>query len=201
MKMSWLLIGALAFGAAPGVTAQTTVNPVTTTAVSGFTSTDVTWLAVGEGPVGVMGLSWSEDGDKPCTFQVFQRALQGSVASSWTQPMDICGVYTSNPFTANSSKTISFEDHARYYVRGIRVCNNNRDNHRLKGVRIYAAKVWSTREQVDELSASEMEDRTNCATWDSPVYCPADHIASAIVVHHSEDEITGLALRCRRVSY
>lgn len=199
MRTNLLLAAALAGIGASGAAAQRTVDPVTTTEVSGFRSSEVTWLAVGEGLLGISGLGWSEDGDKPCWMQVYQRALQGEVTSSWTDPMDICGVRTSHPFSVDSGKSILFGDNPRYFVRGIRACNNNRDNHRLKGVRIYAAKVWATRAQIDELSHSEAEDRTNCATWDAPVYCPDGQIASAVVVHHSDDEITGLALRCRRV--
>ena len=115
--------------------------------------------------------------------------------------MDICGG-SAVPFVVGSlTKTVSFDGNARYFVRGIAACTNTRSNHRVKGVWIYAAKVWATQEQVDALSASDQEDRPNCDQWHSAVYCPTGQIASAIVAHHSDREITGLALRCRRVEY
>jgi hypothetical protein len=148
-------------------------------------------------------MSWDEDGDKPCDMEIDPRALSGP-ASSGSSPasMDICG----NPEpslagTTSQRKTVSFGGNPRHYLRGVAVCTNNNDNHRLKGIRIYAAKVWLAPEQVDELSASDQADRPNCATWHPAVYCPADQIASALVVHHSDKEITGLGLRCRKVEW
>jgi hypothetical protein len=106
-----------------------------------------------------------------------------------------------SPLPQSSSRTVSFTYDVRYFIRGIAVCNNNNSNHRLKGIRIYPAKVWVTQQRVDELTAKEEASHTNCASWSSAEYCPANQVASAIVVHHSDKEITGLALRCRRVDY
>lgn len=47
----------------------------------------------------------------------------------------------------------------------------------------------------------DQKEQPNCANWDTPVFCPANNVASAVVVHHNDREITGLALRCRRVEY
>ncbi len=83
------------------------------------------------------------------------------------------------------TKAVRFNGNPRYFIRGVAICNNNKGNQRLKGVRIYAAKVWATEERVDGLTSSEAEDHPNCSTWDNPVYCPANNVASAVVVHHN----------------
>lgn len=198
--LGWITL-ALATGA--GATAghgQHTVNPVTTTSISGFNASDLTWLAVGEGDFGIAGLSWDEDGDKPCRMWAQPRALDYAVPGAGPQ-MDICGA-AAVPFVVGSiTKTVAFDGNARYFVRGIAACTNGQSNHRLKGVRIYAAKVWANQNPVDGLSASDEEDRPNCSQWHTAVYCPSGQIASAIVAHHSDKEITGLSLRCRRVAY
>jgi hypothetical protein len=199
---SWVVTVLAVGGSTRTATAQRTVDPVTTTTVSGFTSSVVTWLAVdGGGTNGISAVTWREDMDKPCFMSVTPRNLvEGTQALP--NAMDICGVYTTPAFGGiNTERTLTLASNPRYFVRGVAVCNNDKSNHRLKGVRIYPAKVWATQEQVDELSWNQQTSLTNCERWDSAVYCPADSVASAIVVHHSTKEITGLALRCRRVTY
>jgi hypothetical protein len=187
---------------APWAQAQTTINPVTTTAISGYNAAQLTWLAVGEGPIGIKAVRWFEDGDKPCFMQIYQRALSGSPVSDFGAQLDICGGNDIGvPGAGSWEKTVTFDGYPRYYIRGVSVCTNNNSNHRLKGIRIYAAKVWATEERVDQLSTKDEKDRPNCANWHPAVFCPADNIASALVVHHSDKEVTGLALRCRRVDY
>jgi hypothetical protein len=196
----WIVLALATVALVTPAYGQRTVNPVTTTAISGFNASDLTWLAVGEGDFGISGLSWDEDGDKPCRMWVQPRALSNAAAGGGGQ-MDICGP-VAVPFVVGSlTMTVSFDGNARYFIRGIAACTNGQSNHRLKGVRIYAAKVWTTEEPVDALAASDEEDRPNCSQWHSAVYCPTGQIASAIVAHHSDREITGLALRCRRVEY
>jgi hypothetical protein len=199
-RLGWITLALAAAGAVTPVQGQRTVNPVTTTAISGFNASDLTWLAVGEGDFGISGLSWDEDGDKPCRIWVQPRALDYAVPGAGAQ-MDICGSTGLSVMGGSLIKTVSFDGNPRHFVRGIAACTNSQSNHRLKGVRIYAAKVWATQEQVDGLSVSDQEDRPNCSQWHTAAYCPTGHIASAIVVHHSDQEITGLALRCRPVEY
>ena len=196
-----MMVGLVAAGSASAVTAQRTVDPVSTTAVSGYTSSDVTWLSVGgAGNVAIKGLTWREDADKPCHMAISERGL--AEATPWDAPsMDICGIVSSYLIATATERVLSFDANPRYFLRGIAVCNNDKSNHRLKGIRIYAAKVWSTQQQVDELTMSQQTSLTNCDRWDSAVYCPADNVASAVVVHHNNKEITGLALRCRPIDY
>jgi hypothetical protein len=180
--------------------AQELVDPVTTTAISGYGSNEVTWLNAGMSGSGLYAVSWSEAADKPCFMVVARRSLSnnGQLTDGVSDILNGCG-------GTSSTKTASFEQHERYFIRGLAVCTNNNDNHRLKGVRIYAAKVWLTKQDVQTLSVSEEASRTNCATWHAAVYCPAGTIAAAIVVHPTgaspNIEITGLALRCKKVHY
>ena len=200
--LSWGVFGWIVLsGGATVATGQTTVGPVTTTAISGYNAAELTWLAVGEGPFGINEVSWWEDSDKPCFMRIGVRTLKEPASFGGQQQIDICNPGLVDYFVGTETKTVTFQSNPRHVVRGVAACTNNKDNHRLKGVRIYAAKVWTTSEQVEELSVSDQEDRPNCATWHRAVYCPVDQIASALVVHHSDKEITGLALRCRKVEY
>lgn len=183
------------------------VDPVHTTNVSGYANSgETTWLAKGPGEYGIDAISWHEVGDKPCAFTVRAKSLSPSSRSGSSEQMSICDGgfrlpqnWLYNPSPNGDTKTVVFDGNPRHYLRGIAVCTNNDNNHRLKGIRIYPASV-DTDGNVNNLSSQESASRTNCATWHAAVYCPNGQVASGIAVKHSDREVTGIALRCRRVS-
>jgi hypothetical protein len=187
--------------------AQTLSNP-NVTAVSGHRATDITWLESGSNENGLGGLAWSENDDKPCTMVVAAKRLNNGAGTGGGGSLNLCrdgiswwpaGV-SQLLDVLNRGQTKGVELSAqRSFIRGIAACNTNANNNRIKGVRIWAATVDANTFAVTPTN-NRVEDRhTNCATWDSPAYCPNDAIAVAVVVHHDRDAITGLALRCMRV--
>lgn len=184
-----------------------TVDPVQTSNISGFANSgETTWLAKGPGEYGIDALSWHEVGDKPCAFTVRSKSLSAGSASGSSERMNICGAGFSlpsnpiyNPSANGDARTVVFDGNPRHYLRGIAVCTNNDNNHRVKGIRIYPASV-GTDGTVTNLNSNESASRTNCATWHAPVYCPNGQIASGIAVKHTDNEVTGIGLRCRRVA-
>lgn len=86
----------------------------------------------------------------------------------------------------------------------VQVCHNDRDNRRVKGLRINGSRIRSDGTLVVEGNADAAE-RPNCRTWAPAVICPANTMATGLVVHSSEasgdnEQIVGLQLICREVS-
>ena len=203
-----IVLALSAMGVPSFARAQLTVDPVTTTGISGYRGS-VTWLAAVSSLTAMNGVEWDEHSDKPCTMGLRVGTLTTPAYGDYVPGahIEICGgnEHFIFPLTANSARTVQLTRLGEY-VRGIQVCTTNANNHRLKGIRLYSATVayhvslgpvWPASVSVTNVAGSEESTQANCATWNSAVYCPANQIASALVVHHTAEEIVGLALRCR----
>ena len=196
-----------AMGAATVNTEPRTVEPVSATSISGFSGGEITWLSMGAGEFGIDAISWWEVSDKPCALTVRSKSLSTGSAPGSSQRMNICGrgfILPANPYingAANDAdaKAVVFDGNPRHYLRGIAACTNNDNNHRVKGIRIFPASV-ALDGTVNALSSNESENRPNCSIWRQAVFCPNGQIASGVEVRHTDEEITGLGLRCRRVT-
>jgi hypothetical protein len=100
-----------------------------------------------------------------------------------------------------SWKTVSFANRPRYFIRGVAVCKTSNDNNRIKGIRIYPAKVWHTARDIEPIHEPEEVSRTNCGQWEPARFCPTNYIAVQLMVYHRPHQITGLGLKCRPVTY
>jgi hypothetical protein len=187
-----------------GVRAQSiaTVDPVTTTAVSGYTASRTTQIGFGAGPEAVARMWWGERGDKPCELQFDGKSLDFAVTSYTRETFNLCdGGSSSSAWSTNGSgRVVEFGPARdwRYLVMGIAVCTNNSNNHRLKGIKIFAGGVpGATPKKIYHYGIWDSAEQANCATWHRQVSCPNEQIASGLVIHHTSEEITGIALRCR----
>lgn len=188
------------------VTRPTLVDPVHVTSVSGFRDDELTWVAFGPGTTGVQGVRVRENYDKPCALEISGKSLEQGSRDEGDEELNICtdgfqfpqGALSFLNGLSTSDKAVVFDGNPRHYLRGIAVCTNNNNNHRLKGIRIYPASV-GTDATVNALGSYEEFRQTNCSQWHTAVYCPSGQVASGLAVHHSDEEITGIALRCRRV--
>ena len=86
----------------------------------------------------------------------------------------------------------------------IQVCHNDRDNRRVKGLRINGSRIRRDGTLVVEGNADAAE-RPNCRKWAPAVICPENTMATGLVVHATEasgdnEQIVGLQLICREVS-
>lgn len=83
------------------------------------------------------------------------------------------------------------------YIRAIRVCNNNNNDHKLKGVEIKSAYITST-DYVSE-SVTDIYEQPNCDTWDSWVTCPEGEVAVGVRMNYETDWFVGMELKCAEV--
>jgi hypothetical protein len=145
---------------------------------------------------GLMEITWFEDRDQPCHLGTRLRTLTEGTEVYTNGEFNHC---VGNP---GNRKEVGFWDNPRYFVRGIAVCSSKSGNkERMKGIKLYAAKAWLTKPEVEELTTAVMEDHTNCGTWNAAVFCPADHAATSLVIHRSDRSITWLGLKCRPIQY
>jgi hypothetical protein len=171
----------------------------TRTSYSGWAGTISTTGEVGMiegGMSGLIGITWYEDSDQPCHLGTHLRTLtQGSEAY-------IDGDFKHCAGNPGNIKSVGFWDNPRYFVRGIAVCSSRTGkSERVKGIKLYAAKAWLTKPEVEELTTAVMEDHTNCGTWNAAVFCPADQAATSLIIYRADRSITGLGLRCRPIQY
>ncbi len=193
-------------GAPPGGAAAADEQPffvgdqLTSTGYSGWAGTvsyaDAPVLPEG-GMGGLYGIDWYEDGDQPCHLGTYWRTL--------TQGTE---VYTNGDFdhcagSPGNRKAVQFSDNPRYFIRGIATCSSKVDKNkqRIKGIKVYAAKVWLGKPEVEELTTAIQDDHKNCDTWNAAVFCPADQAATGLVIHRLDRSISALGLRCRPILY
>ena len=172
------------------------------TAVSGVRGTIRHSLDIGQ--QALRGLTWSERYDRPCYFKTLNRDLDDGKDLTVSPYWNGCGDNWGN------TKQVDFDNNARYYVRGLAVCDSkNAGNDRVKGIRIYAAKVWKTKKVIDPLSVKSEAKHANCDTWRSAVYCPSNAVAHGAVLFYDNKfgfpgtsaETTGIVLLCREVDW
>ena len=154
---------------------------------------------------GIKGFSWWENQDKPCKFTVHRVSLNdvSPYANSLTDvkkhPTDnSASICAGSP---GDEKTVKFVDGTQRFVRGIAVCTSDKNkssDERIKGLRIYAAKV-NENGTVESLDVNRDDSQTNCKIWHAPVYCPRDYIVTALRLHQINDYFTGIGIKCRQV--
>lgn len=96
--------------------------------------------------------------------------------------------------SANSPKTIGFDD-SDTYIRGVAVCLN-KSKTKLKGVKIWGAKVNRNNGVLNTISTPKKWERTNCKHWGEAKYCPGGKIATG---PSGAGRAIGIALECRKV--
>lgn len=147
-------------------------------------------------------IDWFEDSDRPCRIEVSGELDNGSGRS-----MDECGSGSVFGAFSGSRKTVRMRVNGEPTpIQALQVCNNDRSNRRLKGIRILAGSVDALG-RVNQLPDVDTESRPNCSTWSNIVSCGANQLATGILVHSSEagvlsnaEQITGLQLICREVT-
>lgn len=175
---------------------------VTTTNVSGHTGTPKT---VGNPssvtPWGLKELALGEKHDKPCYLHVLARSLPDGDQTNAVLPDGTANLCGGNAYDA---LRVNFADNARYFIRGLQVCTTDkadtRDN-RIKGVKIYPAKVDKETGAVSDLTSYEKVENPNCKKWHPAVYCPKGSVAVEVVGHQTDGIYRGLGMKCRAVTY
>ena len=183
-------------------------TPATITGVSGYPG--LTELVDATREFGVYGVAWAEQSDIPCSMSLLERRIDDGQNTA-ARTLDLCGRESGFRVlglvwvpTGGASRQADFAGAGRRFIRGIQVCANP-GNKRMKGVRIFAARVALGDGTVTTVNAQKEAKMPNCAPdeWDDPVYCPAARVATGIVVHYVGrrgrimNKVTGLSLQCR----
>ena len=84
------------------------------------------------------------------------------------------------------------------YIRAVRACNNNNNDHKLKGLQVMSAYIDDD-EYVAEPGMADIYEQPNCDDWDSWVTCPEGEVAVAVRMNHENDAFTGIELQCAEV--
>ena len=145
--------------------------------------------------MGITGISWAEQGDKPCDVTVRATSLESTIFRLNSRSKEICTDGTAD------LKTVRFSSY-KNYLRGIAACTTDRkssSNVCLKGISIYPAEV-SSYGSVKELNTYEEVKHSSCAEWFSPVFCPSGYVASGLKLSLSGGSFQGLGLMCRQIT-
>lgn len=192
---------------ATAVEAQQLTGSASPTGISGFTSV----LGRMGGPSGfaLYGIAWDETQNKPCRLWLLVRNLRDGTNTRAAEPaLDMCGrerFYLGSvaiPLGLGGNRRADFATSPRFFVRGIAVCANS-GNHRLKGIRIYPARVQPDGGPIGTNGQMVEAKQPNCGNneWRSPVFCPSGQVAFGLLLHTDRGSLTGLGLRCRAVEW
>lgn len=168
-------------------------NTASHTAVSGYAGSASDAFHVSLGDRGITQIAWEELSDRGCFISVTGKDPDNASDTSSSVNGDHCHGIS----RVDSRKTVKFKDNPRYFVRGIAVCTNNKSNHRLKGIKIVAAKLPTGNDDVQTLTVTNKKDRTNCKNWHQTVYCPSNKVASGLNVKVKDSAFVGIGLQCK----
>lgn len=168
---------------------------VNTTAVSGFSGSAVTVNL--ESPLALTGIGTRENGDKPCQVTYSFRNLNSGSGQAGRDTNLTC-------VSGNSSSRKDAILGDNFYVYSVQVCTTNVNNtarSRVKGIRIWGARVNPDNSNVRRTQTQQSFERTNCPNdgWRNRVRCPKNKVAVGLELHEGERGLSGVALICANV--
>jgi hypothetical protein len=84
------------------------------------------------------------------------------------------------------------------YIRAVRACNNNNNDHKLKGLQVMSAYIDDD-EYIAEPGMADIYEQPNCDDWDTWVTCPDGEVGVAVRMNYDNDAFTGIELQCAEV--
>lgn len=135
------------------------------TPISGFPGDHLTQEKLNFGlHQGIAWLDFGENNNIPCYLGINARNLDGQ------SDKEEKGLSWQKCDAPRSILSDGFSENPRFFVRGIEVCTSGVEKNfeRVKSFRVTAAKVWQTRERVDELERRDDDQpavRPTCARW------------------------------------
>lgn len=202
MKRSTLLFLPLAALVAwPWAARAATAHSITTgtasapTGIAGSKSTRLTNHAPGDNAF-LRGLTFDETGDKPCYVQAHWWRFTTKSRVDFTTTFDTCkGKAVGDKAVVFNSKDVLLPA-----VDSVKVCQSSAKNPRLKGATLTAAAIdRGGLVRVEPALLSRSFERPNCSEWSKAMVCPSGQAGTGIDIHHDNEVITGLALRCTQV--
>ncbi len=183
-------------------------GPVVASAVAGRSGSirrDMTFPSYYEGAF-LNAITWKESGDRPCEF-----GTRGWIPSS--DGVNHFGATGSIKVGSNcsdsalpifdSNKRVSLNDQTFAAITSLRVCNNDNNNFRLKGITIQGTHINEDGSLGLEANVDSHE-LTNCKVWSDLVRCESGKVATGIRLHASpargdRAQVTGMQLLCQSV--
>ena len=179
------------------------VGEPTVTEYSGSIGSIARTLDYGSGTRFLTEIEWQESNDRPCMLIARGHDYgvdAGEPPQGWPRIDFECsgfGLFGTSFKTVTTSITRP--------IHAIHVCNNGRNaKRRLKGIRVYGARINADGTTTDG-GTSDEEVLPNCNDWGTYQKCPANQVATGVVVLASEDGsgdragITALKLVCRAI--
>ena len=143
-------------------------------------------------------ISVTETSDVPTQIKFNFKWLPGKTDADKSSPGEETVQYPNGPKIGTSAfKGTGFSKNPELFIRGVKVCQNKKNN-RIKGIKIYSAKV----DAAGKVTKGNPEDefkRPNCNDWKNGVFCPDNKVAVGAIGHYSDKGFVGLALRCQAV--
>lgn len=161
------------------------------TARSGFSGTKITPVGAASDHTAVTLINSKERNNVPCYLHITKHDINGSSTPGYTT-WDECNG------TSVEYKGIGFTLGTGLYVYGIQACTNNKNNQRVKGIRVFGGPIQDG--VIQQIGLFDEFTRPNCSNWHSAVYCEPGEVATKVRIHHTGDEINGLSLACRVVA-
>lgn len=165
------------------------------TGISGFNAKSETIKEPGEDAF-LYGIEFDEVGDKPCFILAhWWRNASDDVQKDFTTKFNIC----KKTVTGDQSLIFSNGASEQKAVSAIQVCSNNKNNHRIKGVKLFGSFVDRNSDgKVTDITAPALTfQRPNChEPFKAKRACNDGNVAIGLVIEHTDDEITGLGLKC-----
>lgn len=170
--------------------------------VSGFSGDRTRTIGVAGERLAIERLKFGERSDRGCFAQAEKADIVTRAIEKPHANVDFCG---SKGPKDNSIKYVPLltTDHDTF-IHGVSVCNSKTKNsERLKGVKVYRTRIEDDG-SFSRISNPSTMERPNCdGNWRTPAECPANSVATKLVVHirdEKKDEIiTGLSLKCKEV--
>ncbi|MFN0180325.1 MAG: hypothetical protein ACKVZ0_16110 [Gemmatimonadales bacterium] len=177
----------------------------TTTGVAGGNGTDVVTLGPTGPYQGLTKVTWAEDSDIPCWFEVKSRHINLNSVQSYQ--VDLGG---SSCNQTSQSQREAGEAPSEHFINGISVCRNNQ---RIKGVKVFYARVHQPNGTLTSMTEYDWDFSAACDQygdgWSTERYCPTGRVATQLKIYHKSDTpafsnnikeaATGIALVCRAV--
>lgn len=145
----------------------------------------------------LVGIAGAEKQDHPC-FMEFTWARRND-----TEHRNFTTTWKNEPCDGDENTDNSFEFNrlasrdGRFGIASLRVCNNNKDNKRLKGVEIkQVGEILESGVVSAGLNFEGKYERANCATWDKASDCDPGEIAVGVNIYFDDEGATGLELIC-----
>ena len=160
--------------------------------------------SVSSGDFAISGLETAESLDKPCRMGVMFKGMPGTASqyrnydtNYGEQQINIqCSLSMSDWIP--SRRRAGFFAANRRYVAAAAVCTNSR-NGRVKGLRVYPARVLNSGQVEHLLTQTREFERQNCNDWKRASICPADKVATGVIAGFNQRGIVGIRLQCSAV--